>query len=43
VEKLTMIAPAPGEVPVLGWPDESWQEWADHSLDHDDVPAPGTS
>jgi hypothetical protein len=40
VEKLTMVAPAPGEAPVLGWPDESWQEYAEHSVEHDDVLAP---
>ena len=39
MQRLTMVAPAPGEDPVPGWPDESWDEWAEHSLTHDDVPA----
>lgn len=38
MEKLTMVAPAGGEPPVLGWPNESWQEYADHSVEHDDLP-----
>lgn len=39
MEKLTMVAPAPGEPPVLGWPDEDFDEYAEHSLTHDDLPA----
>ena len=40
MEKLTMVVPAPGEPPVLGWPDESWAEYAEHSLTHDDLLVP---
>jgi hypothetical protein len=40
MEKLTMVAPAPGETPELGWPDESWREWAEHSLTHDNLLTP---
>lgn len=39
MEKLRRIegnAPATGGE-SLGWADESWDEWADHSLTHDNV------
>jgi hypothetical protein len=43
MERLTMIPPAPGEPPALGWTAESWREWAEHSLTHDDLhPQPET-
>jgi len=38
MEKLTMVSPAQGEAPVPGWENESWQEYADHSVEHDDLP-----
>jgi hypothetical protein len=40
MEKLTLVYPALGATAELGWPHESWREYANHSLDHDDLPAP---
>lgn len=44
MEKLTQV-PAPprwdGDAgAVLGWPDESWAEYADHCFDNDDLVLP---
>lgn len=37
MQRLTMVAPAPGEDPMLGWPDESWDEYATASVEHIDL------
>jgi hypothetical protein len=40
VENLVAIegAAPPGGGAPLGWPDESWREYSEHSLDHDQLP-----
>ena len=37
MERLTMVAPAPGETPVPGWTNESWREYATASVEHIDL------
>ena len=42
MEQLTELPhasdPTGPDVPAPGWPDESWREYAEHSVEGDDLP-----
>jgi hypothetical protein len=40
VQKLTVVEQDPAGTLDLGFPDESWREYAEHCLTHDDLVPP---